>query len=262
MIRVCKKCGDKKDINLFVKKKQKDGSYFIFYTCIECNKKYYREYNKKYYLNHSSELISKSKEWYSMNLDKKKEYDKNYQEENKKKKADYDKKYREKNRDNINKRLAVYKKSRRLKDPQYRLRKSISYSVWYYMNKNGSSKGNNSVVRFLPYTIGELKKHLEGLFENWMNWDNYGAYHISEWDDDDQSTWTWQIDHIIPQSKLPYTSMDDENFKKCWNLCNLRPLSSKENLLKANKEIASGLRKTILGYSSGMATEKVPEGYE
>lgn len=28
------------------------------------------------------------------------------------------------------------------------------------------------------------------------------------------------------------------------------------------KEIASGLRKTILGYSSGMATEKVPEGYE
>lgn len=28
------------------------------------------------------------------------------------------------------------------------------------------------------------------------------------------------------------------------------------------KEIASGIRKTIVGYSSGVATEKVPEGYE
>lgn len=26
--------------------------------------------------------------------------------------------------------------------------------------------------------------------------------------------WEWQIDHIIPQSKLPYTSMKDKNFKK------------------------------------------------
>ena len=45
------------------------------------------------------------------------------------------------------------------------------------------------------------------------------------WNDNDQSTWTWNIDHIIPQSTLPYTSMDDEIFKKCWALENLRPLS-------------------------------------
>jgi len=38
-----------------------------------------------------------------------------------------------------------------------------------------------------------------------------------------------------------------------------------EILIKSHhhfKEIASGLRKTILGYSSGSSTEKVPEGYE
>jgi hypothetical protein len=38
-------------------------------------------------------------------------------------------------------------------------------------------------------------------------------------------------DHIIPQSKLQYTSMKDENFKKCWSLENLRPLSAKQNVI-------------------------------
>lgn len=76
----------------------------------------------------------------------------------------------------------------------------------------------------------ELHDHLESLFEPWMNWDNHGIYDVTSWNDDDSSTWTWQIDHIIPQSKLPYTSMDDENFRKCWSLSNLRPLSAKQNV--------------------------------
>jgi hypothetical protein len=55
------------------------------------------------------------------------------------------------------------------------------------------------------------------------------------YDETNSETWTWNIDHIIPQSKLPYVSMEDENFKKCWALNNLRPLSSKVNLEKGNK---------------------------
>jgi hypothetical protein len=39
------------------------------------------------------------------------------------------------------------------------------------------------------------------------------------------------IDHIVPQSDLPYSSMNDENFQKCWALENLRPLSAKQNYL-------------------------------
>ena len=68
-----------------------------------------------------------------------------------------------------------------------------------------------------------------------MNWNTYGMYYISNWDNDDQNTWKWNIDHIVPQSKLPYTSMEDDNFKKYWELANLRPLSAKENLLKSDK---------------------------
>ena len=62
-----------------------------------------------------------------------------------------------------------------------------------------------------------------------MTWNNWGPYNAKQWKDDDSSTWTWNIDHIIPQSDLPYLSMEEENFRKCWALSNLRPLSAKQN---------------------------------
>jgi len=43
------------------------------------------------------------------------------------------------------------------------------------------------------------------------------------------------IDHIIPQSKLRYDSLDHPNFQKCWALENLRPICSIENIRKSNK---------------------------
>jgi hypothetical protein len=93
----------------------------------------------------------------------------------------------------------------------------------------------------MPSTFQEMKYHIEDLFSApynltrdgkvWMTWENWGKYDPKTWDDNDPSTWTWQLDHIIPQSDLPYTSMQDENFKKCWSLENLRPLSAKQNFL-------------------------------
>ena len=83
----------------------------------------------------------------------------------------------------------------------------------------------------------ELKEHLEAQFEPWMNWSNWGRYHKNKWNDNDPATWTWQLDHIIPQYKLPYISMGDDNFKKCWALSNLRPHSAKQNLLDGTGKI-------------------------
>ena len=88
-----------------------------------------------------------------------------------------------------------------------------------------------SIIKYLPYSIKELKCYLENKFESWMTWNNWGAYNKYTWIDNDQSTWTWNIDHIIPQSNLPYSLMTDDNFKKCWSLDNLRPLSAKQNVL-------------------------------
>jgi hypothetical protein len=97
--------------------------------------------------------------------------------------------------------------------------------------KNGKS------LDFLPYNMQELRAHIEKQFESWMNWENHGRYFPLVWDDNDPSTWKWQIDHIIPQSDLPYTNMEDENFKTCWSLENLRPLSAKQNYFDGMRKI-------------------------
>jgi hypothetical protein len=69
-----------------------------------------------------------------------------------------------------------------------------------------------------------------------MTWNTHGIYNSKTWDDNDVSTWRWQIDHIIPQSILPYTSIEDNNFKKCWALENLRPYSAKQNILDKDRK--------------------------
>jgi hypothetical protein len=91
------------------------------------------------------------------------------------------------------------------------------------------------VLKYISYTMKELKQHLENQFEYWMTWENHGKYNTKMWDDNDQSTWTWNIDHIVPQSHLPYDSVDHPNFKKCWALENLRPYSAKQNIIDGNR---------------------------
>lgn len=121
-------------------------------------------------------------------------------------------------------------------DPVRRLRLQMSKNI-HAAIKFGKKF---SIMDHLPYSIEELKNHLEKQFEPWMSWSNWGVYNSKTWDDNDSSTWTWQIDHIVPQVALPYSSPDDANFRKCWNLSNLRPLSAKRNIL-------DGVTRTVRG---------------
>jgi hypothetical protein len=111
----------------------------------------------------------------------------------------------------------------------------VSRAVGNALKIIGSSKRGGSILNNLLYTIAELKIHIQNQFESWMTWQNQGKYNITTWNDNDSITWTWQLDHIIPQSSLPYTSMTDDNFKKCWALENLRPLSAKQNIIDGNR---------------------------
>jgi predicted transcriptional regulator len=114
-------------------------------------------------------------------------------------------------------------------DPRFKIRLLISNHIRIALNKQGISKDNESSIKYLPFTTDELVTHFEFQFEPWMTWQNHGLYIPSTWDDNDSTTWTWQIDHIIPHSTFKYTSMEDESFRQCWSLSNLRPLSAKQN---------------------------------
>jgi hypothetical protein len=128
------------------------------------------------------------------------------------------------------------RKVRRREDPVYRLRE-----IWHVqISKAIKGSKENSCFTYLPYTIDQLKLHIESQFEPWMNWDNQGVYNVNTWDDNDQSTWRWQVDHIIPQSHFPYNSLTHPNLQKCWALENLRPLSAKQNILENDRRPMTG----------------------
>lgn len=142
------------------------------------------------------------------------------------------KQWRSNNKQSILDYKNVWEKNRRKIDPEFRLKRIVNTSIRNALLKNSFTnnkiqKLNKIIFEHLSYTADELKQHIESQWESWMNWDNYGKY--------DPNKDTWQIDHIIPQSKLPYTSIDDDNFKKCWDLSNLRPLETIANIRKSNK---------------------------
>jgi hypothetical protein len=95
---------------------------------------------------------------------------------------------------------------------------------------NGGYKRKKSIMNYLPYTIDELRGHLEHLFESWMTWDNYGGK-------SDDPRQTWHIDHIVPHSNFAYSSLDDPLLQECWKLSNLRPIDKIENFKKGSKNM-------------------------
>ena len=111
-------------------------------------------------------------------------------------------------------------KRRMYNDKVFNLRYRVSNAVNKALKKQNAIK-NNSTWKVLPYTPQQLKEHLENQFNDKMNWENYGIY--------------WNIDHIYPQSLLPYDSLEHPNFLKCWCLENLQPLEKIENIKKSNK---------------------------
>jgi len=201
--KICKTCKINKSIDQFRKRVKKDRVSYEPY-CVDCESKFHKQYCKIRYRN--------NKIWYIQyrikNLEKIQKYQKRY--------------------------LKKYRKNRMIVDSEFKIRSKISTAIYIGLKKNNSHK-DSGCWKFLNYSPKELRGYLESKFEPWMNWNNYGKYDSKIWNDDDQSTWTWQIDHIIPQSCLRYTSMEEDNFKKCWALDNLRPLSSKQNNLDGTR---------------------------
>jgi hypothetical protein len=163
-------------------------------------------------------------------------YKKSYKKNNENLVFEQRKKYRQNNKVKISSYNIKYHKERRLNDINFRLRHIISGSINKALKRNKSSKDGKSYFKYINYSIENLKEHLKNLFEPWMTWDNYGSHNSNTWDDKDQSTWTWHIDHIITHSNFKYTSMEDQSFKDCWELSNLRPYSAKQNIIDGNRK--------------------------
>jgi len=166
------------------------------YWCKDCEKEYLKKYHKK--SSHRKYLKEYRK------TIKYKELQRRYQRTDKSK--EYARKY-------------VSKK--RIDNPKFKLDCNIGTMICIALK---GKKNGRSWELLVGYTLEDLMIHLERQFEPWMNWDNCG-----------KGKGKWNIDHIKPKSLFHYTCPEDQEFKECWALSNLRPLEAHENLVKHNK---------------------------
>lgn len=255
-LKKCIKCGLEKEATKENFQWRNDSNKFRN-DCKLCRLRYqqinmqeYRKiYNKKYYKENKEKINKRNNKNYQekdksqLYKNKRKERNKKYYYNNIDKRKKYNKIYRKNNCDRINETQRLWSKSKMKNDPFFALNKYMSNAINRNLKLNGGSKNGESYIKYLPYSIEELKQHLGSLFEPWMNWGNRGKYNCETWDDNNPSTWKWQIDHIIPLSDFNCKTMKDFNFKICWSLNNLRPLSAKQNLLDGVKRIRHKVKK-------------------
>jgi len=95
-------------------------------------------------------------------------------------------------------------------------------------------RGKVGKLRYVDWSMDELKQHLESLWQPDMNWDNYGRK---------KSVRCWEIDHVIPirakkeDGSYIFTNIGDpmsDDFKQCFKLSNLQPLWADINNSKNN----------------------------
>lgn len=139
----------------------------------------------------------------------------------------YDKEHREQ----IAERQKRYKQEQ-IKNPIFRLSGRMSAGIRKALKQNKAGYHWEDLV---PYTLQELKEHLEKQFDENMTWDNIGEY--------------WEIDHIIPKNLFNFTTYTDRDFQICWSLMNLRPLNWIENRQrpKDGSDTSEELKQKILG---------------
>jgi hypothetical protein len=200
-------------------------------TCSKCHRNKVKSefYAKQSWCKDCVKAYNKSK--YPERKDKVNQFCREYYQSHKDEILESHKTYRENNKEAVRKRDNAALAKRRKNNPILRLKKTVSRSINNLIKINGSSKNRQTISLYLQYSIEELKQHLQSQFELWMTWNNWGQYNHKTWDDNDQTTWTWQLDHIVPHSTFKYTSMDSQEFRDCWALSNLRPLSAKQNFL-------------------------------
>ena len=199
-MKTCNKCNISKSVDEFYKR---DNGYRN--ECKDC-------------------LIKKSKEWASINKDKRKSIMQKYYLLNSNDIREKTKKYQSKNRDKDRVRRSKYRKIRQnnyinriSNDVLFKLSESIRASIKTSIRKRGYTKRSKTYI-ILGCSYEEFRIYIESKFEKWMNWDNYGKYN-------GELNYGWDFDHIMPISSAK-TESDVINLN---HVSNFQPLCSKVN---------------------------------
>jgi hypothetical protein len=192
-MKTCSKCRIEKPLILFYKRGNGYKSH-----CKECSsiygKKYY-EINKEIHSKNMSKHYQVNKEQYTKN----------------------NKEYREKHKERVSQYSKDYTKKKRNEDLFFRLKGNLRVRIKEYM-KTKKITSKNRTFDFVGCEPKILIEYLEKQFNDGINWDNYGK---------------WHIDHKIP---LSCAKTEEELYNLC-HFTNLQPMWAEENLRKGSKII-------------------------
>lgn len=230
--KVCIKCNEEKDLNDFEKcNKTRDGHNG---KCESCNKKYKREYSKKYRQTDRAKELHKERNRKYIKTNKHKETNKKYRESEGGKKASkraskkyyesnkkelniISKKYKHLHKKELNEKKRIYDIERRKTDPLFNLKGRIRSIIGKAIRTMGYKK-KSKTEEILGCSFEEFKQHIESKWESWMSWENYGKYNC-------EFNFGWDIDHIVPLSSA---KTEEEIIKLC-HFSNVQPLCSHIN---------------------------------
>lgn len=131
----------------------------------------------------------------------------------------YQRAYKNANRDRIAEVVKIWGAKRRRSDLRYALRIRMTNMIGQTLRRRRSGKGGKSWRQLVPYTIDELKHHLQKTMPNGYTWDDFMSGRL-------------HIDHKIPHSVFNYSSPADHDFTRCWALSNLQLLPAEINIKK------------------------------
>lgn len=226
--KLCSRCKTPKYLSLFyICKRNKDG---FRNECIDCKKKEkilnldrYKEYYKEYYIKNKDTIRTRLKKYYKDNRVAILYSVKEYQEKNRDRIRDYHKSYFQeyysKNKDEIRKKYKSWFNFSYKFNTKMRL-KTILVNRFKRLFRN--SRTSKEFFDLQGCDMYDLKLWLEANFLPGMSWENYGCKFNQ-----------WSIDHIIPLSK--FNLEDLEQRKKAFHYTNIQPLWHIDNLKKSNK---------------------------
>lgn len=210
----CKRCGSVLPISVFTPRKDRPGFYRP--CCRPCeaekrrlsrldpvNAERERETAARSRKKHIVQRRRDNAEWVKRNPEKVAEHRKRWRER-------HPDRYREFNN---------LKTQKRKRDPKMALHANISRRISFTLKGGKNGAGWEVLV---GYTAAELKTHIERQFLPGMTWGKYlnGEIHI---------------DHILAAASFSFTSPEDDDFKACWALTNLRPLWALDNIKKRDR---------------------------
>lgn len=206
-IKKCTKCRVEKSILDF--NYSKDGKFQVSSECKDCLNKYQKIYRK----NNKYNISQQRKIYRIINKEKISEQRKQNRIKNKTKIVESRKKWYQKNKSKSNEYHKQYIKQKRQNDILFRIKCSLRARLSKFVNQK-----HKTTLDYLGLSLEEYKQYLSKMFDNNMNWKNYGE---------------WHIDHIKPLS----SAKNKEELIKLFHYTNTQPLWAKENLKKSNKLI-------------------------